>query len=79
MRSALNLNVTAHNLARWVSRLGLGETLIATDTLRRRHIRTPGRITGSARKLTVHLSQRWPWSEQFTNALTRLRSVVLVS
>ena len=37
----LTLNVIAHNLARWVSRLGLGETLIATDTLRRRHLRTP--------------------------------------
>ena len=51
----LGLNVIAHNLARWTSRLGLGETLIATDTLRRRHLRTPGRITRSARKPTLHL------------------------
>jgi len=28
----LALNVMAHNLARWTRRLGLGETLIATDT-----------------------------------------------
>jgi hypothetical protein len=75
----LNLNVTAHNLARWVSRIGLGETLIATDTLRRRHLRTPGRITRSGRKLTLHLPKRWPWAEQFTNSLARLRSVVLVT
>ena len=75
----LNLNVTAHNLARWVSRLGLGETLIATDTLRRRHLRTPGRLTRSARKLTLHLPTRWPWAQQFTNSLTQLRSVILVT
>ncbi len=75
----LNLNVIAHNLARWVSRLGLGETLIATDTLRRRHLRTPGRITRSGRKLTLHLPTRWPWAEQFANSLTRLRRIVLVT
>ena len=75
----LNLNVTAHNLARWVSRLGLGETLIATDTLRRRHLRTPGRITRSGRKLTMHLPTRWPWAEQFNNSLAQLRTVVLVT
>ena len=75
----LNLNVTAHNLARWVSRLGLGETLITTDTLRRRHLRTPGRLTRSARKLTLHLPTRWPWAQQFTNSLTQLRSVILVT
>jgi hypothetical protein len=33
----LALNVMAHNLVRWVTRLGLGEGLIATDTARRRH------------------------------------------
>ena len=75
----LILNVIAHNLARWVSRLGLGETLIATDTLRRRHLRTPGRITRSARKLTLHLPTHWPWAEQFTNALNRLRTVIVVT
>ena len=75
----LNLNVIAHNLARWVSRLGLGETLIATDTLRRRHLRTPGRITRSGRKLTLHLPTHWPWAEQFTTALARLRTVVVVT
>lgn len=75
----LALNVIAHNLARWTSRIGLDETLITTDTLRRRHLRTPGRLTRSARKLTLHLPARWPWAEQFNNSLTRLRSVVLVT
>jgi hypothetical protein len=40
----LALNVIAHNLARWTSRIGLGESLIATDTLRRQHLRMPGRL-----------------------------------
>ena len=75
----LTLNVIAHNLARWVSRIGLGETLIATDTLRRRHLRIPGRITRSARKLTLHLPKRWPWADQFNDSLARLRAVVLIT
>ncbi len=74
----LGLNVMAHNLARWVSRLGLGEGLIATDTLRRRYLRTPGRMTRSARRRTLHLPERWPWRERFEESLARLRSVVLV-
>ena len=48
----LGLNIIAHNLARWTSRLGLRETIIATDTLRPKHLRLPGRITYSARKFT---------------------------
>ena len=75
----LALNVTAHNLARWVSRLGLGETLIATDTLRRRHLRPPGRITRSGRKLTLHLPTNWPWAKEFNQSLTNLRAIRLVT
>lgn len=75
----LGLNVMAHNLARWVSRLGLGESLIATDTLRRRYLRTPGRMTRSARTRTLHLPERWPWRQRFEESLTKLRSVVLVT
>ncbi len=75
----LNINVTAHNLARWTSRIGMGETVIATDTLRRRHLRTPGRITRSGRKLTLHLPKRWPWAEPFNNAVAQLRTVMLVT
>jgi len=75
----LGVNVLAHNLARWTSRLGLGETLIATDTLRRRYLRTPGRLTHSARRFTLHLPHRWPWAERFGNSLANLRAVVLVT
>ena len=74
----LALNVTAHNLARWTSRIGLGETIIATDTLRRRHLRLPGRVTTSARKFTLHLPKRWPWAQQFNTSLTNLRAIPLL-
>ena len=74
----LALGVIAHNLARWASRLGLGETLIATDTLRRRYLGMPGRLTQSARKHTLHLPERWPWAGRFETALANLRSVVVL-
>jgi len=75
----LALNVMAHNLARWTSRLGMGETLIATDTLRRRYLRCPGRLTSSARTFTLHMPLRWPWAERFDRCLANLRAVVLVT
>ena len=73
------LNVIAHNLSRWVSRIGLGETLITHKTLRRRCLRVSGRLTRSARRATLHLPERWPWAEQFLAALANLRAVVLVT
>jgi hypothetical protein len=73
----LALNVIAHNLARWTTRIGFGETLIATDTLRRRHLAVPGRLTRSARKPTLHLPRRWPWRAAFGAALANLRAVRL--
>jgi len=75
----LGLNVIAHNLARWTSRLGLGEQIIATDTLRRRYLRTPGRITRSARRQTMHMPEHWPWAERFNQSLANLRAIVLRS
>jgi len=75
----LAFNVIAHNLARWTSRLGLGETLIATDTLRRRYLRTPGRLTSSARRFTLHLPRHWPWAGRFDTALANLRAIVMLS
>lgn len=74
----LAFNVMAHNMARWTSRIGLGEGVIATDTLRRRHLGMPGRMTRSARRLTLHLPKGWPWAEAFDHSLTNLRAVVLV-
>ena len=73
------VQVMAHNLARWTSRIGLGEQVVTTKTLRRRFFSLAGRLTRSARRLTLHLPQRWPWEAQFTRALTRLRTLTLPS
>ncbi len=73
----LAIQVMAHNVARWTSRIGLGEQLVTTKTLRRRFLSLAGRLTRSARRLTLHLPQRWPWETQFSRALTRLRAIHL--
>ena len=71
--------VMAHNLARWTTRVGLGEQLATTKTLRRRFFALAGRLTRSARRLTLHLPQGWPWQNQFSSALARLRALPLPS
>ena len=58
-------------------RTGLGEQVVTTKTLRRRFFSLAGRITRSARRLTLHLPQRWPWETQFSRALARLRVIPL--
>jgi len=73
----LGLNVMAHNLTRWVSRIGLGEGLIATDTARRRHFGVPARLVHSGGRRHLHGPTDWPWAEQFTAALVRLRAISL--
>ena len=35
-----------------------------------------GRLTRSARQLTLHLPQRWPWENQFSRALARFRALL---
>ena len=73
----LAIQVMAHNLARWTARTGLGEQVVTTKTLRRRFFSLAGRITRSARRLTLHLPQSWPWETQFSRALARLRAIPL--
>ncbi len=74
------VQVIAHNLARWTARIGLGEPeVVTTKTLRRRFFALAGRLTRKARRLTLHLPQHWPWENQFTRALTRLRALPLPS
>ena len=71
----LAVQVMAHNLDRWAARIGLGERMVATKTLRRRFFSLAGRLTRSARRLTLHLPQRWPWETQFSRALARLQAI----
>ena len=73
----LAVQVMAHNLARWTARIGLGEQIVTTKTLRRRFFSMAGRLTRKARRLTLHLPRRWPWEAQFSRALTRLRALPL--
>ena len=65
----------AHNLARWTARLGLGEPIVTTKTLRWRFFALAGRLTRSASRLTLHLPRRWPWETQFSRALARLQAI----
>ena len=69
----------AHDLARWTTRIGLGEAVATTKTLQRRFFSLAGRITRKARRITLHLPQRWPWQNQFGSALERLRALPLPS
>ena len=73
----LAVQTMAHNLARWTARIGLGERIATTKTLRRRFFSLAGRLTRSARRLTLHLPDRWPWAEKFSRALARLRALPL--
>ena len=71
----LAVQVMRHHLDRWTARIGLGERTVITKTLRRRVFALVGRITRSARRLTLHLPRRWPWETQFSRALARLQAI----
>ena len=76
----LAVQALAHNLARWTARIGLGEqAVITTKTLRQHIFSLAGRFTRKARRLTLHLPQAWPWQNQFSSALARLRALPLPS
>ena len=75
----LAVQVMAHNLARWTARLGLGAGIVTTKTLRRRLFGLVGRLTRSARRLTLHLPARWPWAIGWSTALARLRAIPLLA
>jgi len=75
----LAVQVMAHNVARWTARIGLGAGIVTTKTLRRRLFALPGRLTRSARQVTLHLPARWPWAIGWGAALTRLRAIPLLA
>ena len=75
--SFLTANTVAGLLDGWTTRIGLGEQIVTTKTLRRRFCSLAGRLTHSARRLTLHLPQGWPWETQFSGALARLRALPL--
>ncbi|MDQ3742155.1 MAG: IS1380 family transposase, partial [Actinomycetota bacterium] len=70
------LGALAHNMLRWTQLLGLPDTTIrAARTLRRRLLQVPGRLTRHARGWTLHLPARWPWHNDYTRALKRIRAL----
>ena len=75
----LAVQVMAHNLARWTARIGLGEGIVTTKTLRRRLFALAGRLTRSARRVRLHLAARWPWAIGWSAALARLRAIPLLA
>ena len=75
----LAIQALAHNLARWTARLGLGTGIVTTRTLRRRLFSLAGRLTRSARRITLHMPERWPWARDFATALMRLRAIPLLA
>jgi hypothetical protein len=66
----------AHNLQRWTGQLGLEDPTPRTaQTIRRRLLAIPGRLTRTARRWTLHLPARWPWQRSFVEALARIRAL----
>ena len=66
----------AHNLLRWTELLGLPDRVVrAARTVRRRLLALPGRLTTHAGRRTLHLPARWPWQQDFVEALGRIRAL----
>ena len=74
----LAFSTLTHNLARWVTGIGLWDQLpvrTTSERLRRRLFSVPGRRTRSGRAAVLHLPQDWPWAHLLVTALARLRAV----
>ena len=65
--------VMAFNLTRAAGTLAGGRLGKATSaTIRRTLITVPARVASSARRLTLHLPQGWPWQDGWTALFTRV-------
>ena len=61
----------AFNLTRAAGALGGADfTRATTATIRRRLINVPARVATSARRLTLHLPQAWPWEHAWVGLFT---------
>jgi len=68
----LVLAVMAFNLTRAAATLtGPALAKATTATIRRKLISVPARIACSARQLTLHLPEHWPWETGWTELFTR--------
>ena len=70
------IGAIAHNLGCWTNQLGLtGSVHRRSATLRRRLFAIAGRLTRSGRRWTLHLPARWPWQQDFIEALSKIRAL----
>lgn len=66
----------AHNAMRWIQLLGTPDTTIRTaNTIRKRLLLVPGRLTRTGRKVRLSMPARWPWDTEFLRVLQRLRAL----
>lgn len=69
----LVLAVIAFNLTRAAGTLAAPDLARATTaTLRRKLITVPARVATSARRITLHLPQAWPWEPAWTTLFDRV-------
>jgi hypothetical protein len=72
----LALNVIAHNLCRWMGRLGrFANTCL--KTWRQRFLALPARLVVHGGRRRLRLPAHWPWQQQFLALLDKLRAVTL--
>ena len=73
--------VLAHNLARWVARLGCthpaGQLTVAA-TVRNRLLTVPGRLVNHSGQHRLRLPLNWPWQNTYTRALQQIRNLPLL-
>jgi hypothetical protein len=63
----------AHNLTRAAGALaGAFHARATTATIRAHLVNVPARAARSARRLTLHLPQRWPWEPAWANLHTAI-------
>ena len=72
------LATLAHNMIRWLARLGLEhDGPVVAKTIRRKFIAVPGRLTRRSRRTRLHLPTHWPWAAEWTACFDRLRALSL--
>jgi hypothetical protein len=66
----------AHNLGRWTTQIGLPARPVQTARSRRRHLlQIPARLTRTSRQWTLRMPARWPWQNDFTTILEKIRAL----
>ena len=70
--------VLAHNLMRWVARLGRvhpARQLTVAATIRNRLLAVPARLVNHSGRRKLRLPSRWPWAAALTTALAHTRNL----